>query len=148
MLRRPPSTTLTGTLFPDTPVVRSGCLLALDDWQSKTAGMVSCAGGGDRLFPLGQGIGLAATFRKRYGNVAKLVQAIRRASRQQIDQAASLRFIDGNGALAASHGTRFPLAQGPMTRVSDSPDFVVEVARGGARSEEPKSELQTLMRTS
>src|SRR3546814_4590978 len=53
--------------------------------------MVSWAGGGDRLFPLGQGIGLAATFRKRYGNVAKLVQAIRRASRQQIDQAASLR---------------------------------------------------------
>src|SRR3546814_17689786 len=33
---------------------------------------------------------------------------------------------------AASHGTRFPLAQGPMTRVSDSPDFAVEVARGGA----------------
>ncbi|HEY9547717.1 MAG TPA: beta-ketoacyl synthase N-terminal-like domain-containing protein, partial [Solimonas sp.] len=109
-----------------------GGLLSLDDWQSKTAGMVSWAGGGDRLFPLGQGIGLAATFRKRYGNVAKLVQAIRRASRQQIDQAASLRFIDENGALAASHGTRFPLAQGPMTRVSDSPDFAVEVARGGA----------------
>ena len=84
------------------------------------------------LLPLGQGIGLAAAYRRQYGNVARLVQAVRRASLQQMDQAATLAFLDEGGPLAAAHGTRFPLVQGPMTRVSDTPAFAVEVARGGA----------------
>src|SRR3546814_17581102 len=44
-----------------------GGLLSLDDWQSKTAGMVSWAGGGDRLFPLGQGLGMARSEERRVG---------------------------------------------------------------------------------
>ncbi|WP_051362051.1 type I polyketide synthase [Solimonas soli] len=109
-----------------------GTLLALDAWREQTAARIAWSADGSTLLPLGQGIGLAAAFRRRYGNVARFVQAVRRDSLRQIDQAAELRFLDENGALAASHGTRFPLAQGPMTRVSDSPAFAVEVARGGA----------------
>ncbi|WP_020649517.1 type I polyketide synthase [Solimonas variicoloris] len=109
-----------------------GGLLALDAWRQQTAARVAWSADGSTLLPLGQGIGLAATFRRRYGNVAKFVQAVRRESLKQIDQAAELRFLAERGALADSHGTRFPLAQGPMTRVSDSPAFAVEVAKGGA----------------
>ena len=109
-----------------------GGLLALEAWQAKLGTMIGWSGDAGSLFPLGQGIGLASAFRRRYGSVARLIQAVRRASLQQIGQAAELQFIDEGGALAASHGTRFPLAQGPMTRVSDSPAFAVEVAKGGA----------------
>ncbi|SEQ56694.1 polyketide-type polyunsaturated fatty acid synthase PfaA, partial [Solimonas aquatica] len=109
-----------------------GGLLKLDDWQARTAELIGWSADGSLLAPLGQGIGLAAGLRERYPSVAKLMQAIRRAVSQQIEQAARLRPLDENSPLAASHGTRYPLAQGPMTRVSDSPEFAVEVAKGGA----------------
>ncbi|HSW12751.1 MAG TPA: beta-ketoacyl synthase N-terminal-like domain-containing protein, partial [Solimonas sp.] len=109
-----------------------GGLLDLEQWRSKMLSRIGWAGDGSQLIPLGQGIGLAAGFRDRYRTVAKLVQAIRRASLKHIDQAAQLRFLEAGGPLAQSHGTRYPLAQGPMTRVSDSPEFAVEVAKGGA----------------
>ena len=38
----------------------------------------------------------------------------------------------GGGAVAESHGTRYPIVQGPMTRVSDRAEFAVAVAEGGA----------------
>ena len=33
--------------------------------------------------------------------------------------------------MAESHGTRYPIVQGPMTRVSDRADFALAVAEGG-----------------
>jgi acyl transferase domain-containing protein/NAD(P)-dependent dehydrogenase (short-subunit alcohol dehydrogenase family) len=86
----------------------------------------------EQLLPLGQGIGLAATYRDQFGTVAALMQAMRRDSARAVNQARDLAFLDEGGPLAASHGTRFPLVQGPMTRVSDVPDFAVEVAKSGA----------------
>ncbi|MDM4769636.1 type I polyketide synthase [Solimonas sp. SE-A11] len=109
-----------------------GALLTLEQWRERITGQIGWAGDGSQLIPLGQGIGLAATFRDRFRTVAKLVQAIRRSSLKHIEQAAQLRFLDAGGPLAESHGTRYPLAQGPMTRVSDSPEFAVDVAKGGA----------------
>ena len=85
-----------------------------------------------RLIPLGQGIGVAATYRTQYRSVGRLVQALRKSSINHIGAAATSRFLSEGGALAVSHGTRFPLAQGPMTRVSDSPQFAYEVSRNGA----------------
>jgi len=109
-----------------------GGLLEPEQWQTQLRGQIGWAGDGTQLLPLGQGIGLAAGFRDRYRTVAGLVQAIRRSSQQSLRQAAQLRFLDADGPLGASQGTRYPLAQGPMTRVSDSPEFAVEVARAGA----------------
>src|SRR5204863_473790 len=34
--------------------------------------------------------------------------------------------------LARAHGTRFPIVQGPMTRVSDTPEFAARIAEAGA----------------
>ena len=107
-----------------------GGSLELPEWSARLNDRVGW--GADRLLPLGQGIGFAAAYRDTYRSAGRLVQAVRRASLVQGDRAAELGFIGENGALARSHGTRFPLAQGPMTRVSDSPAFAVEVARGGA----------------
>lgn len=99
-------------------------------WRRKLSAQLGWGEG--QLLPLGQGVGLAAIYRKQYGNVARLIQALRRASLKQLDQAAGLAFLDEGGPMAAAHNTRFPLVQGPMTRVSDTPAFAVEVAKGGA----------------
>ncbi len=103
-----------------------------DEWVRDLSTSIGWSADGTLALPLGQAIGLAGTYRQRYRTVARLMQAVRRASSQQAEQAAKLHFIDEGGPLAASHGTRFPLCQGPMTRVSDSPDFAVAVAEGGA----------------
>ncbi|MGB1562794.1 MAG: beta-ketoacyl synthase N-terminal-like domain-containing protein, partial [Sinimarinibacterium flocculans] len=87
---------------------------------------------GESLLPLGQAIGLASIYRSRYGSAGPLIQALRRSARRQVERAAVLDPLGPGAALAASHGTRYPLAQGPMTRVSDSPAFAAEVAKAGA----------------
>ncbi len=104
--------------------------LELEDWIAQT--QASLGWGRQGLLPLGQGIGLAAQYRDTYRHAGRLVQAVRRASLAQMDKAAGLGVLNENAPLARSHGTRYPLAQGPMTRVSDSPAFAVDVARAGA----------------
>ena len=109
-----------------------GGQLPVAEWRQRMEARVAWSGDADYLLPIGQAIGLAAGYRQRHGSVAKLLQALRRASQQQIESAAGQGFLDEGGPLAGSHGTRFPVVQGPMTRVSDVPGFAVDVARGGA----------------
>lgn len=92
----------------------------------------NCGWSADKALPLGQAIGLAVGARDAHGSVGRFVQALRRQSLRQVDRAAELAFLDEGGPLAMSHRTRFPIAQGPMTRVSDNAAFAAEVARGGA----------------
>ncbi|MES2684107.1 MAG: SDR family NAD(P)-dependent oxidoreductase [Pseudomonadota bacterium] len=106
--------------------------LATSEWATQLAVQTGWASDGSQLLPLGQAIGFAAQYRRDFGSVGKLIQAIRKASLQQIEQSAMLATMNEASALALSHGTRFPLAQGPMTRVSDSPAFAAEVAKAGA----------------
>jgi len=84
------------------------------------------------LMPVGQGIGAASIYAGRYKRVGKLVQALRKISFERVRDAIRLAHLDEGSPLALSHGTRYPLAQGPMTRVSDSPAFAAAVADGGA----------------
>jgi acyl transferase domain-containing protein/NAD(P)H-dependent flavin oxidoreductase YrpB (nitropropane dioxygenase family) len=86
----------------------------------------------EALLPVGQAIGLSALYRARFGSAGRLVQAVRRSAQQQVEQAATIQPLGAGSALANAHGTRYPLAQGPMTRVSDSPAFAAEVAQAGA----------------
>ena len=45
---------------------------------------------------------------------------------------ASWKYLSASIPLAASHGTKYPVVQGPMTRVSDTAEFALAVAQGGA----------------
>jgi acyl transferase domain-containing protein/NAD(P)-dependent dehydrogenase (short-subunit alcohol dehydrogenase family)/acyl carrier protein len=109
--------------------------LPLDEWRTKlTARMgwdTASLQSGEMLMPLGQAIGMAATYRNQYRSVARLVNTLRRESLKHIETAAKLEFLAPGGPLAQSHGTRFPLCQGPMTRVSDSAEFAYQVSRNG-----------------
>ncbi|HZR38198.1 MAG TPA: SDR family NAD(P)-dependent oxidoreductase [Nevskia sp.] len=100
-------------------------------WRARLQARLGWSGGADSLMPLGQGIGVASLYRSQYRSVGRLVQALRKTSLRHIETAAQLGFMAPGGALAASHGTRYPLAQGPMTRVSDSPEFAYQVSLQG-----------------
>ncbi|HVT36198.1 MAG TPA: nitronate monooxygenase, partial [Nevskiaceae bacterium] len=109
-----------------------GGQLPLAEWKARLASRMGWNGDGSQLLPIGQGIGLAAAYRTQFGSAAKLIRAVRRAAMKQVELAAQQQALGENAPLAASHGTRYPLVQGPMTRVSDSADFAAAVARGGA----------------
>ncbi|MDR3415074.1 MAG: beta-ketoacyl synthase N-terminal-like domain-containing protein, partial [Nevskia sp.] len=105
--------------------------LPLAEWRATLNARIGCNGAADQLLPLGQGIGVAAIYRRQFRSVGRLVQAIRKSSLRQIESAGQLGFMAPGGPLAASHGTRFPLAQGPMTRVSDNAEFAYQVSLHG-----------------
>lgn len=81
---------------------------------------------------LGQDAAFAASLAERFHTVAGVLQAMRDAVRTNCGKAEELRPLDQNSPMARSHGTRYPILQGPMTRVSDVPEFAGRVAEGGA----------------
>jgi len=86
----------------------------------------------DVLLPAGQDIAFAAPLAKRYGTVGRIVPAIRDSIAECQEQASAQMALAPNSPLATLHGTRFPIVQGPMTRVSDVGQFAKFVAQGGA----------------
>jgi acyl transferase domain-containing protein/NAD(P)H-dependent flavin oxidoreductase YrpB (nitropropane dioxygenase family)/NAD(P)-dependent dehydrogenase (short-subunit alcohol dehydrogenase family) len=87
---------------------------------------------GSTLIPLGQDVSFARSWGARYGNVAGVCRAIDEAIVANLRIAAESRVISEGSPLARRWGTRFPLVQGPMTRVSDSAPFAAAVAGAGA----------------
>ena len=86
----------------------------------------------DRPWLLGQDAAFAARLATRYATVGGVLQGMRRAIRKHLDAARALRPLDTGAPLALSHRTRYPILQGPMTRVSDVAPFALDVAEGGA----------------
>jgi len=84
-----------------------------------------------QLLVLGQDAAFAAPLARSFRTVGGVIDGMRRAIETHLTAARSLRPLDENGPLARSHGTRYPIVQGPMTRVSDTAPFAFEVARGG-----------------
>ncbi len=82
--------------------------------------------------PMGQEIAFARTLAERYINVSGILEAFRRLVRANFEVARSARALSPGAALAQAHGTRYPILQGPMTRVSDTPAFATAVANNGA----------------
>ncbi len=70
---------------------------------------------------------------KQYRSTGRLVRAIESGRILPLTEykPGTDPFSPGS-ALAESHGTRFPIVQGPMTRVSDVPQFAAAVADAGA----------------
>jgi acyl transferase domain-containing protein/NAD(P)H-dependent flavin oxidoreductase YrpB (nitropropane dioxygenase family) len=83
------------------------------------------------LLPVGQDAALARLVLAECPTLESLINTLRTRSAAQIVQARKLRVLDEGNAWARAHGTRYPVAQGPMTRVSDTPDFAEAVADAG-----------------
>ena len=82
-------------------------------------------------WPAGQDTALAAGLAHRHGTVGGIVQAVERAIVEGPRAARLARPMAEGSPLARSHGTSYPIAQGPMTRVSDTTAFASAVAEGG-----------------
>ena len=84
------------------------------------------------LLPIGQDVCFAAPWRTQFGHVAGVLQAIERAVTGHLRKAVELKPIFEAAPLAEALRLRFPIVQGPMTRVSDVAEFASAVADGGA----------------
>jgi acyl transferase domain-containing protein/NAD(P)H-dependent flavin oxidoreductase YrpB (nitropropane dioxygenase family)/NADP-dependent 3-hydroxy acid dehydrogenase YdfG len=84
------------------------------------------------LVPAGQDAALARPLAERFRTAAGLVHGLSAAIAAHLGAARRARPLAPGAALAADHGVTFPIAQGPMTRVSDRASFAEAVARAGA----------------
>ena len=81
--------------------------------------------------PLGQDAALAREFAERFGTVERLIRGIGSAIEGHLRQARVLRPLAPGSPFARATGAKYPLVQGPMTRVSDRAAFAEAVARAG-----------------
>ncbi|MFI6695395.1 SDR family oxidoreductase [Streptomyces sp. NPDC050433] len=84
-----------------------------------------------QFVPLGQDAFLAASFAERWTTVAEAVRGIGAAMADAFADDAPAAALAAGSAGARALGTRLPVAQGPMTRVSDEPAFAASVAAEG-----------------
>jgi malonyl CoA-acyl carrier protein transacylase len=100
---------------------------ALDRWRSAIQKRAIKR----ELLLIGQDGSFASGLAEDYRTVSGICSAIRHEAIRQCRVAARLDILRENGPLAAANGTRYPIVQGPMTRVSDRADFALSVAKGG-----------------
>ncbi len=81
---------------------------------------------------LGQDAAFAAGLAERFRTVGGMLIGLRQAVDEHLAAADRLRPLAPGSPLASAHGTRYPIVQGPMTRVSDVPGFAQQIGEAGA----------------
>jgi acyl transferase domain-containing protein/NAD(P)H-dependent flavin oxidoreductase YrpB (nitropropane dioxygenase family) len=84
-----------------------------------------------KLLPIGQDGCQAAPFARRWPGTAAAVKAVQAAIHDALEDRSPGQALLPGAPLASSLGIRVPVAQGPMTRVSDEAAFAAAVADGG-----------------
>ena len=74
---------------------------------------------------------MAARLARKFVTVGGIVQAVERSIDEGIAAARAARPLAEGSPMAVELGTRYPILQGPMTRVSDVAPFAEAVARDG-----------------
>jgi acyl transferase domain-containing protein/NAD(P)H-dependent flavin oxidoreductase YrpB (nitropropane dioxygenase family) len=81
---------------------------------------------------IGQDVAAAPGLAAKGVTTAGIVQYVCERTAAHLASAKKLKHLAEGAPLALSHGTRYPILQGPMTRVSDTAAFAHSVAEGGA----------------
>jgi acyl transferase domain-containing protein/NAD(P)H-dependent flavin oxidoreductase YrpB (nitropropane dioxygenase family)/NAD(P)-dependent dehydrogenase (short-subunit alcohol dehydrogenase family) len=105
--------------------------LAHEQWRKAIQSAVGWGSHDVNLWPLGQDAAFARSFADRYDNVSGIVDALHESVREHARLAAEKQPLAPGSPLAVSHGTQYPILQGPMTRVSDKAAFAHAVAKDG-----------------
>lgn len=87
--------------------------------------------GPGEIWLVGQDAALARSLSFSFTTTSGVLRGIHDAIGEHVRAAATCRPLDEGSPLAQSHGIRYPVVQGPMTRVSDVPAFAEEVASAG-----------------
>ncbi|MGW7008428.1 SDR family oxidoreductase [Streptomyces sp. NPDC054933] len=85
-----------------------------------------------QLLPVGQDGFLASRFAERWHDVGGAVRAVADAIREAVRHDSAAAALRPGSAMSSTLGTRLPVVQGPMTRVSDQSGFASAVAEEGA----------------
>ncbi len=119
---------------PGWPAVEQLRLVSEQDpnWRDKARALVGWGDPDAYAWPIGQGIGEAGRLRQRYRTVGRLIRAIYNEGERILSQVRLAPQLGADGPLARTLGTRYPIVQGPMTRVSDRPEFALAIAEAGA----------------
>ncbi|MFQ6039902.1 MAG: SDR family NAD(P)-dependent oxidoreductase, partial [Candidatus Poribacteria bacterium] len=121
----------------------------LEEWRGaikKRVGFQSL----ENLLFLGQDAAFAAPLADRFVTVGGIIEGIVGAIDSHVRTAHNLRPLCEGSPLCQSLGIRYPIFQGPMARIADTPSFAKEVADAGglpflALSLMPADELQQLL---
>lgn len=103
--------------------------------NTKYSDIIPLLGGLDvnkNILPMGQDISLSIDFVEKYKNLNTFVSSFYEAIYGHIQQAKRQQTIKSDSKLAKSLGIKYPIAQGPMARVSDVPEFACSVVDAGA----------------
>jgi acyl transferase domain-containing protein/NAD(P)H-dependent flavin oxidoreductase YrpB (nitropropane dioxygenase family)/NADP-dependent 3-hydroxy acid dehydrogenase YdfG len=84
-----------------------------------------------QLLPAGQDAAFARPLAEKLKTAGGVVAAIEASIGEHLRLAEEQRPLAPDSPLAQEHGLRYPIAQGPMTRVSDRAAFADAVSRGG-----------------
>ncbi|MGW2284519.1 SDR family NAD(P)-dependent oxidoreductase [Streptomyces phaeochromogenes] len=95
-------------------------------------GMLGAQDPRTQLLPVGQDGFLAARFAERWGDAARTVRALTDSVRDAVRDDGPVGALRPGSPMSRALGTRMPVAQGPMTRVSDQARFAAAVAGDGA----------------
>jgi len=83
------------------------------------------------LWLVGQDVAAAAGLAAKGATIGGIVQHICEQTRSLLNAVRRTNPLAAGSPLAESHGTKYPILQGPMTRVSDTAAFADSVATGG-----------------
>ncbi len=100
-------------------------------WRRAVQARVGARFPDQQVLLVGQEAAFAAGLARRFVSVGGILKAIREAAPAHLAAAARLQPLAEGSPLAQTHGTRYPIVQGPMTRVSDTPAFAAAVASEG-----------------
>ena len=101
------------------------------EWWRRVCSQIGW-GAKNQLCPVGQEAAFALPLARRFDRVARVLNGFRDAITAHLHSAKALKPLDEGAPLAQAHNTRYPIVQGPMTRVSDRAEFARCVAESGA----------------
>ena len=124
---------------------------SLLEWRSAVESRLGWMAPEKNIWFLGQDAAFAAPLAERFRTVRALFEGFKQSIDSHVRTAQTLRPLDIGAPLARSHGTQYPIVQGPMTRVSDKAVFAAQVAEAGALpflalALMPASEVETLLK--
>lgn len=105
---------------------------ARTEWWRRVSAAIGSSDPDRQVWAIGQEATVAAGISRRCYRVADAVAAFRAAAAAGVRTARTLKPLREGAPLASAHGTRYPIVQGPMTRVSDRAAFAAKVAEEGA----------------
>jgi len=104
----------------------------LAQWHQHVRDNISWDKKASSIWLLGQDVSFASPLAKHYKTVGSIFCALRKSINDHINSARVLNIFNKNSSLAKSHGTLYPIVQGPMAQVSDNASFIKSVAESGA----------------